>query len=80
VTEFDEPEVKGPEGERHQLNQVIDRLRLYASQAQEIAAGNASADLLVGGEIQMLSDDLIAAANWLDTLVMQMEDAVPDSM
>jgi hypothetical protein len=78
VTE--EPEVQGPEDERQQLNHVIDRLRLYASQAQEIAAGNASADLLVGGEIQMLTDDLINAANWLDTMVMQMEDAVPDSM
>ena len=76
----EEPEVQGPEDERQQLNHVIDRLRLYASQAQEIAAGNAPADLLVGGEIQMLTDDLINAANWLDTLVMQMEDAVPDSM
>jgi len=76
----EEPEVQGPEDERQQLNHVIDRLRLYASQAQEIAAGNASADLLVGGEIQMLTDDLINAANWLDTMVMQMEDAVPDSM
>ena len=80
MTEFEEPEAEGPESERQQLDHLIDRLRLFASQAQEIAVGNASPDLLVGSGIQMLIDDLTAAANWLDSLVVPLEDGVPDSM
>jgi hypothetical protein len=79
MTEFEQSEEQGPEAERQQLNHLIDRLRLYAGQAQEIAVGSASPDLLMVGA-PMLSDDLTKAANWLDSLVVLLEDGVPDSM
>ncbi|MBF6557634.1 MAG: hypothetical protein IVW52_16035 [Acidimicrobiales bacterium] len=78
MTEFEEPEVPGPEDERQQLNHLIDRLRLFATQAQEKVVGNPSPDLFTGSSLQMLVDDLTQAANWLDSLVVQLEDGIPD--
>jgi hypothetical protein len=80
MTEFEEPEAQGPEDERQQLNHLIDRLRLFATQAQEIAVGNASPDSFMGTSAQALVGDLTQAANWLDSLVVQLEDGVSDSM
>jgi|HubBroStandDraft_6_1064221.scaffolds.fasta_scaffold1494943_2 hypothetical protein len=74
MTDPSEAEPDGPEGERQHLNQLIDRLRLFAAQAGELAAGRATAELLTGGEAQVLANDLIQAANWLDSLVVRLED------
>ena len=71
-----EPDAEGPDSERQQLNQLIDRLRVFASQLQEIAAGRASPDSLIGAAL-VLGNDLTVAANWLDSLV-ELEEEVAD--
>jgi hypothetical protein len=78
VTDSPESEPDGPEGERQHLNQLIDRLRLFAAQAGELAAGTAATDVLTGGEALILASDLIQAANWLDSLVVRLEDEAAD--
>jgi hypothetical protein len=74
MTDPNEVQPDGPEGERQHLNQLIDRLRLFAAQAGELAVGRATPGVLTGGEAQILADDLIQAANWLDSLVVRLED------
>jgi hypothetical protein len=78
MTDLNEPEPDGPEGERHHLNQLIDRLRLFAAQAGDVAAGRAAPEVLTSGGAQILANDLIQAANWLDSLVVRLEDEATD--
>ena len=78
MTDLNEPEPDGPEGERHHLNQLIDRLRLSAAQAGDVAAGRAAPEVLTSGGAQILANDLIQAANWLDSLVVRLEDEATD--
>jgi len=77
MPDVDQPGAEGPDSERQQLNQLIDRLRVSANQLQEIAAGRASPDSLTG-VAQMLSNDLTTAANWLDSLVV-LEEEISDT-
>ena len=48
------------------------------AQTGELAVGTAAPDVLTGGEVQILASDLTQAANWLDSLVVQLEDEATD--
>ena len=70
-------DVQGPpsqEGELHEIDQLVDRLREHGERAEMIARGELSPAVLLGGDGPSLADDLVHAANWLDLLVAKLKD------